>query len=108
MQPMGPVVVTTVEQAQNGVLKLKGDLLFSTVVPLRKEILAWLERQSSRCVLDFTDTGRVDSSALALYLVCERAARRQGLDLCVKNLPADMASIAGLVGLDEVLHQLAE
>lgn len=90
------------EQIEPGVIALKGDLSFSTASTLHEEVRALLERQPGRCVLDFSGAGRVDSSALALWLACWRDARRVGVKLETRGWPADLQSIAHLVGLDEV------
>jgi anti-anti-sigma factor len=100
---MERVAVTKAEQTEPGVIVLSGDLLFSTVTRLRHQLETLLRQQQGRCVLDFSGAGRVDSSALALWLACWREARRLGIELSVRELPADLKSIADLVGLDEAL-----
>lgn len=95
--------MTKAEQLEPGVITLSGDLLFKTVNGVRAQVRALLRQQQGACVLDFTAAGRVDSSALALWLACWREARRLGIELSVRGLPADMISIADLVGLDEAL-----
>ena len=96
--------MTKAEQIEPGVIALSGDLLFSTVKGLRKQLCSLLRQQQGRCVLDFSAAGRVDSSALALWLACLREARQLGLELDVRELPPDLKSIANLVGLEAVLH----
>lgn len=95
--------MTKVEQSEPGVLTLQGDLLFSTVAPLRSRIEALLEQQVERCTLDFSAVARVDSSALSLWLACRRFAAPRNLTLQARGIPAEMQSIAHLVGLDQVL-----
>lgn len=100
---MEQVAVTKAEQPEPGVIALSGDLLFSTVNGLSTEVKSLLQRQPKRCVLDFSGAGRVDSSALALWLSCWRESRRLGITLEVRDLPRDLKAIANLVGLDEAL-----
>jgi len=87
------------------VLRLSGDLLFSTVVTLRDELLqAIAEQGEGPLVLDMAGVKRVDSSALSLWLCCQRQAKDKGGEVTIRNLPKDMKSIADLVGLDNYLH----
>jgi len=95
--------VTKVEQPAAGVIALSGELLFGTVMAVRAEVEALLAKQTGACQLDFGEVSRVDSSALALWLSCRRLAAHTGLELTARNLPADMVSIADLVGLDGAL-----
>ena len=85
-------------------LTVDGDLLFSTVVSKRDTLLNELNGLSGHCRIDFSAVGRVDSSALSLWLCCQRYAQVKSLSLEVVNLPADMLSIAKLVGIDDQLN----
>lgn len=80
---------------------VEGDLLFSTVVPKRESIVQQLQHLSGRCYLDFAKVGRVDSSALSLWLCLQRYAQSCSISLVVINLPEEMLSIAKLVGIDD-------
>jgi len=44
-----------------------------------------------------------DSSALAVLLECRRAALSEGKTFSVKALPASLATLAGLYGVQELL-----
>ncbi len=94
-----------VEIGDDKVLRLSGDLLFSTVVTLRDELLKAIDDQGEGAlILDMAGVEKVDSSALSLWLCCQREARNNGREVTVHNLPKDMKSIADLVGLDDYLH----
>ncbi|WP_168927420.1 STAS domain-containing protein [Nitrincola alkalilacustris] len=94
-----------VEVGDDRVLKLSGDLLFSTVVTLRDELLQTIASQGQgTLILDMAGVQRVDSSALSLWLCCQRQAKSSGGEVTIRNLPSDMRSIADLVGLDDYLH----
>lgn len=54
-------------------------------------------------VVDFADVTVADSAALALLLDWMRCARAAGNRLVVRNLPAAMASLAGLYDIDALL-----
>ncbi len=96
-----------VETPSAGVVKVSGDLTFATVLQARKPLLAQLQACGSRCTLDLSGVDRVDSSALSLWLVCLRQARRQQQALTLVGVPADFNAIADLVGLDAELSAMA-
>lgn len=54
-------------------------------------------------VVDFAGVTVADSAALALLLDWMRCARAAGNRLVVRNLPAAMASLAGLYDIDALL-----
>lgn len=85
-------------------LTVEGDLLFSTIVSKRDTLLEQLKGLTGQCCIDFGKVGRVDSSALSLWLCCQRFAKAKSLSLEVINLPSDMLSIAKLVGIDDQLN----
>lgn len=45
-----------------------------------------------------------DSSALAVLLECRRSALSEGKTFAVKSLPPALATLAGLYGVNELLH----
>lgn len=85
-------------------IPVEGDLLFSTVVSKRDSLLARLKNQTGTCQVDLSAVGRVDSSALSLWLCCQRFAKSRDLTLDLVNVPDDLRSIAQLVGLDDPRH----
>ncbi len=85
-------------------LTLTGDVLFSTVVQKRNQLLKELKNVTGKCRIDFAGVGRVDSSALSLWLCCLRCAETRSVSLEVINLPQDLLSIAKVVGVEEQLH----
>ncbi len=54
-------------------------------------------------VVDAAPLRRFDSSALAVLLECRRAAVARGRVLQVRAMPAALASLAGLYGVQELL-----
>lgn len=85
-------------------LSVEGDLLFSTVVSKRDALLQQLNGLTGQCRIDFSAVGRVDSSALSLWLCCQRFAKAKSLSLEVVNVPSELLSIAKLVGFDDRLN----
>jgi len=55
-------------------------------------------------VLDFSPVHRCDSAAVALALECLRTARAVGRPLRLEGIPAPMASLARLYGVEELLR----
>jgi len=90
------------DSSGEGVVKVSGDLTFQTVPALREPLLQALFAEAGARVLDLGDVGRVDSSALSLWLVCRREAARRDVSLTLTNPPEDLCSIAELVGLEGV------
>ncbi len=95
--------MTKVEQKEEGVIAIAGDLLFSSIMSVRQELEARLKSASGKVILDLAGVSRADSSALALWLTCLRMGERQGFELSLRNIPQGMESIADLVGLDHGL-----
>jgi phospholipid transport system transporter-binding protein len=52
---------------------------------------------------DLSGVQRCDSSAVALLLAWQRAAREQGLQLQVHGIPASLRSLAALYGVDSLI-----
>lgn len=92
-----------VESPEPGRVTISGDLTFATVLQVRKPLLEQLKICGDHCTLDMSAVDRVDSSALSLWLVCQRQAARLQQQLDLGSVPADFRAIAGLVGLGEGL-----
>jgi phospholipid transport system transporter-binding protein len=59
--------------------------------------------QAGKTVFDLASVKTTDSSAVAVLLAWQRAARKAGKSLQYINLPPSLASLAGLYGVDELL-----
>ncbi|MFX1763774.1 STAS domain-containing protein [Paraburkholderia sp. A1RI-2L] len=55
--------------------------------------------------VDCASLTQFDSSALAVLIAWQRAARERGLTLSVLNLPTALASLARAYGVDSLLHE---
>jgi phospholipid transport system transporter-binding protein len=86
-------------------IAITGDLIFSTIVSLRKDVESAIKNSGSECVLDFSQVKRVDSSSVSLCLCCLRLAKQLKKTVHFTHLPADINAIAHLVGL-ETLSEL--
>ena len=95
--------MATAEKFSDKQILLQGKLLFSVIVTLRKQIELMLESCSGEIDIDFSGITSVDSSALSFWLCCQRFAEKKGIVLNPINVPVEMQSFAGLVGLDNQL-----
>jgi phospholipid transport system transporter-binding protein len=83
---------------------LRGDLTASSAPSLLDTGRAELaSRSGGRVELDLSGVARSDSSGLALVVDWIRTARAQGLELVVSAVPAQLASIAAVSGLSDLL-----
>ena len=82
-------------------LVLSGRLVMSTVPALYESGLQHLA--SEDLLVDLSGVEAVDSSAVSMLLGWTRAAQKQGRNLRVKNMPADLTSLAHLYGVAEML-----
>jgi len=90
--------------SSDGKLELSGELGFTTVrevlEPGRRAVAALAGR---RAVLDLTGVSKSDSAGLALVVDWLRAARVGQVQLELRGIPAQMADIARLSGLGELM-----
>lgn len=97
-----------VEQAEittsADVLAVTGVLGFVSVVDLEARGVQWLRDQAAgQCSVDLAGVTYSSSAGLALLLAWLRAASRFGKTLRIANMPADMAALARVGGLDQFL-----
>jgi phospholipid transport system transporter-binding protein len=59
--------------------------------------------QAGKTTFDLASVKTTDSSAVAVLLAWQRAARKAGKPLRYINLPSSLASLADLYGVDELL-----
>ncbi|WP_417224747.1 STAS domain-containing protein [Amphritea sp.] len=97
-------MASQVEISADAIL-LKGDLLFSTIIAVRAALEKAFDQAGQTVVIDFAGVGRVDSSAVSLWLCLERKSRILQRSLTARNIPAELRAIVRLVGLeDSALH----
>ena len=100
-EPSGAAAQLGVDGAR---LTLAGVLDLHTVAAVLepgRHAIAGVAGQSA--VLDLAAVERSDSAGLALVVDWLRTARRRGLDLAIEGTPAQLADIARVSGLDELL-----
>ena len=92
-----------VERVGENEVHLTGELRFADIMAIRKTLDQLLGEMKGDVVVDFSGVTRVDSSALSLWMCGLRRAETLSLNLKAINVPAEMYSIAGLVGLNHCL-----
>ena len=81
---------------------LEGIIDFNNVVKLKESGIELMNAVSA-VYIDFAGVKQADSSSLALLVNWARAAKRQHKTIKLLNLPAKLASVARVSGLDAVL-----
>ncbi|MCW8885776.1 MAG: STAS domain-containing protein [Motiliproteus sp.] len=89
----------------DGGWRIEGDINYKTVVALRNEGEARLQRTSSPCLFDFSSVEQVNTSALSLLLCWYRKAKSLKLQLEFVNLPSELIAIAEMSDLSSVLEK---
>ena len=80
--------------------RVDGALVFGTVAGVADELRA---AAASAHTMDLSGAKGIDSAGIALILDVVIAARRDGRQLEVVGIPAEVSSLLGIYGLDEVM-----
>jgi anti-sigma B factor antagonist len=87
--------------------RLGGELTIANRQELRQTVLEELERGERRFLIDFSETGYVDSSGLGVLVSVSKKIREQGGELRLANLNDDLKTLFELTKLD-TLFQIAD
>ena len=82
------------------VLGVDGQLIVGNRHELKQKVLDALERGSKRFVIDFTQTGYIDSSGLGVLVSLSKKIREQGGELRLAGLNEDLQTLFELTKLD--------
>jgi phospholipid transport system transporter-binding protein len=66
-------------------------------------VQALAAQTASEVVLDASELMQFDSAALAVLLACQRAAQASNKSFILRNMPAQLAALAKLYGVDVLL-----
>ena len=91
---------TRVTRIDDSCLQISGDLTFRNVVLVREQLEQLLAVASGEQVISLANIGRVDSSALSLWLCVQRWARERQLVLLITDMPDEVRALGRLVGMD--------
>jgi len=98
--------VSTVLEADGGLLRLEGPVTIATATSLYRQIQAHLGGKGPLpevVTLDCTEVGMADSAAIALLIEARRNITALGKSLEVIGLRQQLASLARLYGVDWLL-----
>ena len=89
------------------VLDVEGQLIVGNRQELKQKVLDELEGGERRFLIDFEDTGYIDSSGLGVLVSLSKKIREQGGELRLANLNEDLRTLFELTKLD-TLFQIAD
>lgn len=89
------------------VVDVGGQLIVGNRQELKQKVLDELERGDRRFLIDFAQTGYIDSSGLGVLVSLSKKIREQGGELRLANLNEDLKTLFELTKLD-TLFQIAD
>src|SRR3954465_10130469 len=89
------------------VVDVEGQLIVGNRQELKQKVLDELERGGRKFLIDFSQTGYIDSSGLGVLVSLSKKIRAQGGELRLANLNDDLKTLFELTNLD-TLFQVAE
>ena len=90
------------------VLRIPNVLIATNPEELKHHVLELTRQGERRFVLDFAETGYIDSSGLGVLVSLTKAVRRYGGELWLTNLNEDLRTLLALTKLDSVLPILGD
>ena len=85
------------------VIRVGGDLAYTTASPLRTEIDRELRAGPTALVLDFTDLQFIDSTGLSVIVHAWREGLRDGVTLRLQAVPRFLETILDMTGVTGLL-----
>ena len=89
------------------VIDVEGQLIVGNRQELKQKVLEELEGGSRKFLIDFTNTGYIDSSGLGVLVSLSKKIREQGGELRLANLNEDLRTLFELTKLD-TLFKIAD
>ena len=89
------------------VVAVEGQLIVGNRQELKQRVLDELERGERKLLVDFGQTGYIDSSGLGVLVSLSKKIREQGGELRLANLNDDLKTLFELTKLD-TLFQIAD
>ena len=89
-------------KSNNGVMivRVEGQLVVGNRNELKDHLQSLLEKGERRFLIDFAQTGYIDSSGLGALVALARKVREEGGDLRLSGLNEDLRSLFELTKLD--------
>ena len=82
------------------VVKVEGQLIVGNRQELKELVFAALDKGDRRILIDFSQTGYIDSSGLGVLVSLSKKIREQGGDLRLAGLNEDLQTLFELTKLD--------
>jgi len=89
------------------VVSVEGQLIVGNRQELKQKVLDEIERGDRKFLVDFSQTGYIDSSGLGVLVSLSKKIREHGGELRLTNLNEDLKTLFELTKLD-TLFQIAE
>ena len=93
--------------SQNGevtLVEVEGQLIVGNRQELKQQMLEQLESGDRKFVIDFSDTGYIDSSGLGVLVSLSKKIREQGGELRLSSLNEDLRTLFELTKLDTLFR----
>lgn len=95
------------EVSKNGdvtLIEVEGQLIVGNRQELKQQVLEQLEGGDRKFVIDFADTGYIDSSGLGVLVSLSKKIREQGGELRLSSLNEDLRTLFELTKLDTLFR----
>ena len=89
------------------IIDVEGQLIVGNRQELKQKVLDELERGGRKFLIDFSQTGYIDSSGLGVLVSLSKKIREQGGERRLANLNDDLKTLFELTKLD-TLFQIAD
>lgn len=86
------------------VVEVEGQLIVGNRQELKQKVLERLERGDREFMIDFKNTGYIDSSGLGVLVSLSKKIREQGGTLRLANLNGDLRTLFELTKLDTLFE----
>ena len=86
------------------VVDVDGQLIVGNRQELKEKVLDELEKGERKFVIDFTNTGYIDSSGLGVLVSLSKKIREQGGELRLASLNEDLRTLFELTKLDTLFR----
>jgi anti-sigma B factor antagonist len=86
------------------IVDVEGQLIVGNRQELKQKVLDELERGERKFLVDFSQTGYIDSSGLGVLVSLSKKIREAGGELRLANLNDDLKTLFELTKLDTLFH----
>ncbi|HKK50456.1 MAG TPA: STAS domain-containing protein [Myxococcota bacterium] len=95
---------TVSNQGDVTVVEVEGQLIVGNRQELKQKVLEDLENGARKFVIDFSETGYIDSSGLGVLVSLSKKIREKGGELRLSSLNEDLRTLFELTKLDTLFR----